>query len=225
VWFLFLILLLGCGNQERDLLNCIGNNYNQAERELFLECGFLDMDRVLKWKNDISISYEGSVSSEDIANLDSLIEEFRPLLHPIKIQRVKKNANVIFYFTEDFKGETPSVRGLAERGHKLFSNEIITSNMWVAPYLNPMARRKTMRHEFMHTLGLDHSKTPGLILSENEEAKVFNSIDEAELYLNTYKRIDGLDKTLVTMLYDECIPEGLTKAEYERYLAGMKSKK
>lgn len=225
VWSLLLILLFGCGNQEPDLYKCFGNKYSQLEQELFLECGFLDQDRVMRWENDISISYEGNLSNEDIANLDSLIEEFSPLLKPIKIQRVEKNANVIFYFTEDFMGEMQSVSGLTERGHNLFSNEIIRSNIWVAPHINAMARRKIMQHEFMHTLGLDHSKASGLILSKNEGAKVFSSIEEAELYLNTYKRIDGLDKTLVTMLYDECIPPGLTKAEFERYLARLKSKK
>ena len=111
-----------------------------------------------------------------------------------------------------FRGEKQgALKGRAvNEGSLFFPNEIRKSSIWIAPFITSLDRRRIIRHEFMHAIGLGHSKVTNLILSESTEY----SIEEYEEFDKVYKRIDGLDKALVTLLYDQCIPLGLTEVEF-----------
>lgn len=219
---LCLVMLLSCTSPDTFEIEHLTRKYSDDALSLFSESGFVN-ERVLKWNNNIKISSTGSSTNNDLNNLDSLIEEFEPLLNGLTITRVKEHGNIEFNFTTDFVEEGHIMAlGKTTRKVKTFSKgEMTKANVYINPAISESSRKETMRHEFMHALGLTHSATiENTILSDRT---VYKSIEELEKSM-LYEKISGLDEALVRMLYEDSIPFGLKKSEFKKQLERLETK-
>src|SRR5665647_2360550 len=78
-------------------------NYTQEELNFFSEVGFRYHNSASKWEKDITVSIKGNPMQSDILLIDSIIEELKPLIFPIRINRVNDAGNLIVEFLEDTK--------------------------------------------------------------------------------------------------------------------------
>jgi hypothetical protein len=222
--FLCIVLLANCSGSEDFEIENLSNKYSIDALLLFSESGFHHKDRVFKWKQNITISYKGSSTPNDIKNIDSLIEEFEPLLNGLTLTRVEEHGSIIFnFFTGDFTepGHRMAHGKASIKANTFFKNEIYKATLYILPDLGESSRKATMRHEFMHALGLTHSPTiENTILSDRT---VHKSIDEAEQAM-VYKKISGLDEALVRILYEDSVPFGLQRSEFKKQLERLKTK-
>lgn len=210
------VLLTSCSGSEDFEIESLSKKYSIEELLLFSESGFAYKDKVFKWKDDITISYTGYSGANDIKNIDSLIEEFEPLLNGLTITRVKEKGNIEFNFTPDFTdSEHTMAQGKTSKKVKTFFDcKIYKATVYIMPNLAESDRKETMRHEFMHALGLMHSPTiQNTILSDKT---VYKSLDEYIEKGMAYEKISGLDKSLVSILYEDSVPFGLQRSEFKK---------
>jgi|JI10StandDraft_1071094.scaffolds.fasta_scaffold122658_2 hypothetical protein len=221
--FLCIVLLTNCSGSENFEIENLSNKYSIQALHLFSESGFHHKDKVFKWKQNITISHKGSSTTNDIKNIDSLIEEFEPLLNGLTLTRVKEYGSIVFNFTANFTepGHTMAQGKASIKVKTFFKSEIYKATVYIMPELAESSRRETMRHEFMHALGLTHSATiENTILSDRT---VYKSIEELEKSM-VYEKISGLDEALVRMLYEDSIPFGLKKSEFKKQLERLETR-
>lgn len=211
------MMVLSCNSPDFNIQQCLAKKYGKKELDLFYQSGFYNNEKIKKWRNDIKISFEGEPTIADIAYIDSLIMEFQPLISPIGIERVKRNGNVKFSFVKLAGGQ----RGQAiRRPRGKFSSEFLECKLLINPIFLELDRRKTMRHEFMHALGMEH---PPYNYKESTilGSQFYKSLDDLERLNRIYHRIGGLDESLVRMLYENCVPAGLTRKEFETEMEAL----
>ena len=89
-------------------------------------------------------------------------------------------------------------------GTAIFSSSITKVEISIFPKSKGQARQVCIRHEFLHALGLDHPirRNTGTIIESLVEYT--GEGDDVKFY-----RYSALDKSMVKMIYSECIPLGL----------------
>lgn len=203
-----LLVIFSCSPSDVDF-SCFHSRYTSRELAFFLETGFYT-EQLVRWDKDIRIKMLPPFSDEDSANLDSLILEFQPLLKKIRIQRVELNPNVTIQIKP-----LGWQAGLTVPRKNLFRYTLIGVQVFLESNLSSFDRRLTMRHEFMHVLGLTHADTTTQVIMGKS---YFSGVEEYEKTRERYRKISGLDSMSVVMLYDSCMPVGASKKEFDKYV-------
>ncbi|WP_320052949.1 hypothetical protein [uncultured Acetobacteroides sp.] len=212
-FFFLLILLTSCSSVELDK-EYLKKNYSTKELEYFGEVGFYTGNSVKKWQKNITISLVGTPKQGDIALVDSIIKEVMPLVAPIRIERKDSDGNLKIKLVDRVD------KGYANQHVKLgFFNEFQYSDINLPNNLKGTLRQATLRHEFLHALGLHHpiEKGTGTLIESNVEFVDFD-MENVKNY-----RFSELDKRMIKMLYDKNIIKGLKKKDYLQTL-GLKEK-
>ena len=204
--------MVGCKDKELNLPQIQSSN-NKEILKYFEDVGFNEKMRLKKWETDIMVSVSGKYEKYDIQSIDDFIKVFNELSNDIKMKRVEKGGNVIITFGEDKIFNPKGYVGLcSKRGPFIFSNEITSAKILIAPILGAKQRRKTIHHEMLHAIGLDDSKNIYAnynMLGVNK----FNSIDDFE---NQTQEIQSseLDKWAIRILYNSDTKPGLRKDDF-----------
>lgn len=201
---IILLLMTSCSSNQFDKKYLIGN-YTEKELKYFGQVGFYTGKSVKKWGKNIEISMVGAPKEGDIELIDSIINEIGPLIAPIKIERKDRNGNLKIKFVETVDA------GFANQGVRLgLFDEFQYSNINLPNNLKGTLRQATLRHEFLHALGLHHpnERNTGTLIESYVE---FVDFDESNV--KNYKYSE-LDKRMVILLYDDKIIKGLEKKDY-----------
>ena len=91
--------------------------------------------------------------------------------------------------------------------------------MWINSNLKNTARESTIRHEFLHGLGLSHpqSRNTGTMIESRVE---YNSLEDYETGMVKQYNYAALDKACIEILYSSCMPTGLSKRRFINYING-----
>lgn len=201
---IILLLLTSCASIEFDKKYLI-ENYTTRELKYFGQVGFYNGKTVKKWGKNIEISMVGAPKDGDIELIDSIINEIAPLIVPIKIERKVRNGNLKIKFVEKVDA------GFADQQMKLgLFDEFQYSDINLPKNLKGTLRQATLRHEFLHALGLHHpsERNTGTLIESYVEL-----VDFDESNVRNYKYSE-LDKRMVKLLYDRKIATGLEKRDY-----------
>jgi hypothetical protein len=216
------ILTVSCQEPDFDIHSCLGEKYTYEELDFFYQTGFLaKTKRILKWREDITISIVEGATEEGYRWLDSMIAEINPLIHPLSIKRVENNGKIKVRISKTFKGQ---------KKDSLFGNvrptlngySITGVNLWVSTVPTGNDRKDILRHEMMHALGFDH--TANLTANDSVLGRRYLSVDDYENRALLYDRFSSLDKAIIRIMYQECIPERLSRDEFGKQLKQLKKK-
>lgn len=182
-------------------------NYTREELDFFSEVGFLFVDRVNKWEDDISISFDGKQMESDALVIDSIVSEIAPLIFPVKIHRTMGMGNLVFRFVKDTIDQQDY--GFTQYKKISFTRKIQQVEIQIFPKVKGQAREACIRHEFLHALGLVHPKrrNTGTIIESLVE--YIDDTDNVKLY-----KYMALDKSSIKILYSDCIPMGLKRETF-----------
>ncbi|MDP4210643.1 MAG: hypothetical protein Q8928_17680 [Bacteroidota bacterium] len=216
--FLLLVLIallsinVSCKNDFRRL-----DNYTIKELSFFSQVGFYNHDCLTKWKDDINIAIKGNPTKRDMEIIDTIIKELKPLLGGININRVESNENFKISFTEKCPlGNYPY--GVVDFKTKFMDwSSFRYIDLWINSNLKGTFREATIKHEFLHGLGLDHpqSRNTGTLIESNAE---YASIDDYEIGMVSLYKFTPLDKACVKILYENCLHGGLNRTDFIEYL-------
>jgi hypothetical protein len=207
-FIIILLFLTSCSSVEFDTKYFI-ENYTLKELKFFGQVGFYNGKAVKKWGKNIEISMVGEPKQGDIELIDSIINEIRPLIAPIKIERMDHNGNLKIKFVEKVDA------GYANQQVRLgLFDEFQYLDINLPNNLKGTLRQATFRHEFLHALGLHHpqERNTGTLIESLVE---FVEFDESNV--KNYKYSE-LDKRMVKLLYESKIAKGLEKKNYLLYL-------
>ena len=210
-YIFILLFLLSCSSPGVDK-GYLEENYSKEDLRFFVQVGFYNQRKVLKWEEDIHVSFVGSPNTGDVELVDSIIQELRPLLAPLTIERTDKDGNLKIKLVEKAK------KGLATH-HTVFAPfySFSQSEIELPVSLKSTLRQATLRHEFLHALGLHHptEKGTGTIIESSVE---YASIDDALNSNAKIYRYSNLDKRMVKLLYDKNIRVGLERSTFAKLL-------
>lgn len=135
-------------------MTCL-EKFTPEELYFFSEVGFSYKNCIRKWESDINISIEGKPMEGDILLIDSIIEELKPLILPVKIMRSKYVGNLSVNFMTNYIDQYAN--GFCKYlGTFIFSSRITKVEMCIFSQTKGQARQACIRHEFLHALGLAH---------------------------------------------------------------------
>lgn len=204
-FIIVLLLLTSCSSVEFDKQYLI-ENYGTQELQYFGQVGFYNGQTVKKWGKNIEISLVGEPRQGDVELIDSIINEIGPLIAPITIERKNCDGNLKIKFVDKVDA------GFADQQVRLgLFDEFQYSDINLPNNIKGTFRQATLRHEFLHALGLHHPKerNTGTLIESFVE---FIGSDE-ESNVKNYKYSE-LDKRMVKLLYDSKIIKGLERREY-----------
>lgn len=196
--------------------------YTNEELMLFSDIAFRNKsERIRKWETDIKVEVKNlqGKNSESITEVDSIISILAPLIAPLKIERVKKNGNLIVYRGVTYapvsvkSGRVKYLNGLSRVNEPSRTSwDIYYASIY---HGNSNGGTQTLMHEFEHALGLDHpikiypfyvtigrSVIPSGFVSDPISSEQAFYISEQE-------------KTVIRMLYSNSIKPGLRRLVFE----------
>jgi len=206
-YFIILLFLTSCSSIEFDK-DYLLKHYSKEELEFFRQVGFYDGKKISKWVENIKITFVGSAHDGDIELVDSIINEIRPLVAPITIVKVDNDGNLKINFVDKVE------EGLGNQQVKLsFFNGFKYSDINLPNGLKGTLRQATLRHEFLHALGLHHpsKKFTGTLIESLVEFASIEDHDKGNVINYKYSE---LDKRMVKLLYDSKIAKGVEKKDY-----------
>ena len=207
IFVLTLYVIGAINNPGLKSMTCL-EKFTAEDLDFFSEVGFPYNNCIRKWESDINVYIEGKPMEGDVLLIDSIIEELKPLILPVKIMRSKYVGNLLVNFMTNPTDQY--VNGLCQYvGTFIFSSRITKVEISIFSQTNGQARQACIRHEFLHALGLKHPirRNTGTIIESLVE--YIGDGDDVKLY-----RYSSLDKSMVKMLYSECIPLGLKKKTF-----------
>lgn len=216
--FFILLIIGGCTNNEGTRSH-ITNNYNKEAIKYFTQVGFNEKGTLKKWQKDITVSVTGKYDRNDLKSIDEFIKVFNAFSGNIKMKRNENGGNIIINFGEDNRFNPKGYVGLCStRKTFFFSNEISSAKILIAPVLGAKHRRKTIHHELLHAIGLNHAI--GLD-GAKMEFKSYNmmgvngyeSIDDYEKQTQDIQTSE-LDKWAISILYDSSVEPGLKRSDF-----------
>lgn len=187
------------------------DKYSREEMIFFLEVGFLFQEKACKWENDILVSVKGEPFKEDEMVIDSIVQELKPLIYPVKISRTPGVGNLVINFTNDAIDR--QVMGFTDTKKLSFMGVISEVEMEIFSKVKGQARQACIRHEFLHALGLEHPvrRNTGTLIESLVE--YLDDLEQVKLY-----RYSALDKSSLRILYSDCLPVGLKKKTFLKAL-------
>ncbi len=194
--------------------------YTDEELSLFCDIAFMHEEtRIRKWTKDIKVEIKNiaDLDQKSIAEVDSVIAIFAPLIAPLKIERVKKDGNLHVYrkvskVTSSKPKDQPRpkyLNGLAKTNRVTRYSSNIT---FACIYDGQHASSQTLIHEFEHALGLNHpiKLYPYYVtIGRSVIPQYFRSIDEIRAFYNQPFYLSEQEKTVIRMLYSPEIKSGL----------------
>jgi hypothetical protein len=142
----------------------------------------------------------------DVELIDSIINEIGPLIAPIKIERKNFDGNFKIKFVDKVDA------GFANQQVRLgLFGDFQYSDINLPNNLKGTLRQATLRHEFLHALGLHHPKERNTGTLIESFVEFVGNYEESNV--KNYKYSE-LDKRMVKLLYDSKIIKGLEKKEY-----------
>jgi|GEM_PF-2596967 len=183
-------------------------NYTQEELNFFSEVGFRYHNSASKWEKDITVSIKGNPMQSDILLIDSIIEELKPLIFPIRINRVNDAGNLIVEFLEDTKDR--QVMGFTNFDRTSSSYSIENVSIQIFSKTKGQCRQQCVRHEFLHAVSLNHPKR------RNTGTIIESLVEFTDLDMENVKtfRYSDLDKSSLKILYSDCIPIKLKRKTF-----------
>ncbi|MBF0647484.1 hypothetical protein IR083_01465 [Dysgonomonas sp. GY75] len=197
--------------------------FTDEELDLFCDIAFNRAgERIRKWNTDIRVEIEdtGKLDKNVIAEVDSVITLLRPLIVPLRIERVPDNGNVIVY------KNVKSAPANKPRQKPIFVNGIARINeaidhAWEINFAHIYDGREsgtqTLMHEFEHMLGLEHP----MMLYEYYLTIGRSAIPQHYSAYGGWLRFQGVpyyiseqEKTVIRMLYSPEIKAGLKKDDF-----------
>lgn len=183
-------------------------NYTQEELDFFSEVGFRYHDRASKWEKDITVSIKGNPRQSDVLLIDSIIEELKPLIFPIRINKVNDAGNLVVDFLDDTIDR--QVLGFTNFDRTSSTYSIKNVTIQIFSKTKGQWRQQCVRHEFLHAVSLNHPK-------RRETGTIIESLVEfTDLDLDSVKtfRYSALDKSSLKILYSDCIPIKLKRKTF-----------
>jgi len=184
-------------------------NYTQEELDFFSEVGFRYNDRVSKWEKDIKVSIKGNPMQSDVLLIDSVIEELKPLIFPLRISRVNDAGNLVVDFLDDTVDR--QVMGFTDfKGRSGFDYSINNVTIQIFSKTKGQCRQQCVRHEFLHAVSLNHPKR------RNTGTIIESLVEYTDLGMENVKtfRYSALDKSSLRILYSDCIPKRLKRKTF-----------
>jgi len=183
-------------------------NYTSEELDFFSEVGFRHHNRVSKWEKDIKVSIIGNPMQNDVILIDSVIEELKPLIFPIHINRVNDDGNLVVEFLDDTMN--CQVMGFTNFDRTSSAYSIKNVAIQIFSKTKGQCRQQCIRHEFLHAVSLNHPKRKdtGTIIESLVE---FKDLDMENV--KTFRYSD-LDKSALKILYSDCIPIKLKRKTF-----------
>lgn len=191
--------------------------------ELYLFCDVAfghEGHRLRKWENDIKVQIM-NISDLDrysIADVDSAIAVFAPLIAPLKIKRVKSGGNLLVYKdipgiqSKDTRGKHANGLAVVERP-AMYSWSIKSAQV----YDCRRSHTHTLMHEFEHALGLEHPAClyhQYLTIGRSAIPQYFNSWDEWADCMSQPFYLSKQEKSVIRMMYSPQIKSGLSKENF-----------
>ncbi len=185
-----------------------------------------DNQRIMKWKNPITVQLIKPFNQKDSVDVNKLINELIEIGIPIKMVDHMGNLKLFlpeneieYYKLQKVKNpdEKRDIYGFVSYGRMGINGEIKSAEIVINPTSNrDHKRERTIRHEFMHALGLsNHTKiffnSTNLLGAYN-----FKSIEEFEKNDDSY--VPNLDKAALKILYSKELPSFLRKKDFKKVM-------
>ena len=194
--------------------------YTDEELSLFNDIAFnRDKDRIRKWTTDLKVEIKtpDDIHKKTITEIDSVIAILRPLIAPLKIERVKDNGNVHIYVgvkkvpTSKRITKPIPVEGIAKTNEASdYSWDINHAHIYIGHY----SSTQTIMHEFEHILGLEHPIMLYdfyLTIGRSVIPQHYSVYGEWLRFQSMPYYISKQEKTVIRMLYSPEIKPGLQK--------------
>ncbi len=163
--------------------------------------------RIRKWQGDVNIQYFGSPTSEDLATLNSIINEVNELANGgIRLQLVDRNPNITIHFSplSQFAQLEPNYQ---PGNYGYFwtrwdgNNTINNANVLITTTkVTQKERSHLLREELTQSLGLMQDSY------KYADSVFYQPWTDVTQY-------SAIDRSLIRMLYDPQISPGMTKAQ------------
>ncbi|MDU1889461.1 MAG: hypothetical protein E6767_02120 [Dysgonomonas sp.] len=228
LFVLFLLIVIGAGSfvlenvalretRSFDAIKFQELEFTMEELTLFCDVVFTSENtRVRKWTTDIKVEIKNKADLDEkyIAEVDSIIAIFAPLIAPLKIERVEGDGNLHVYrkvtcISGPRNGKRWYLNGLARINKR-------TTYSWdinfACVYDSYNGTSQTLIHEFQHALGLDHpiNLYPFYVtIGRSVIPQYFKSKEETQAYLNEPFYLSNQEKKVITMLYSSEVKPGL----------------
>ena len=194
--------------------------YTDQELSLFCDVAFMHEDtRVRKWTKDIRVEIKNisEISTEAIAEVDSVIAILAPLIAPLKMERVLSDGNLLVYR----KVKEVKSRKIKNKPKHICINGIAllggrSAYSWGIDfayiYDRHDAEPQTLMHEFEHALGLAHpiNLYPFyLTIGRSAIPQYLRSQKEIQDFMSQPFYLSEQEKSVIRMLYSPEVRAGL----------------
>ncbi|WP_029902305.1 hypothetical protein [Prevotella sp. 10(H)] len=209
--------------QEFDVERFRETGYTDEELSLFCDIAFnRDGERIRKWETDLRVEIENiaELGDEAVDEVDSVISILRPLIAPLKIERVSEKGNVIVHKNVELtlinkpRQKPTYTNGIAR------INEA-TDHSWninfAHIYDGPTTGTQTLMHEFEHILGLEHPMMLYeyyLTIGRSSIPQHYSAYGDWFRFHRMPYYISPREKAVIRMLYSPEIRSGLKRDEF-----------
>lgn len=137
-----------------------------------------------------------------------IILEVDSLIPNLKINISDRNYNIQILYEDN----NLNTMGATSTQLYFLSSKIRNSIIWLSPLNSKNELRFNFCHELLHAFGLYHAKDfrkTHSLMGYN----IFKSIEDFEIYRETFHSIPSIDKKAIEIHYNECIEPGLSKKD------------
>jgi len=183
------------------------SKYSKLEIEYYQQIAFKE-DKIRKWDEDIVIYIDPKFDDQFKKFAARIIFEVDSLIPNLKINISDKNYNIQILYEDN----NLNTMGAASTKLYFLSSKIKSSIIWLSPLNSKNELRFNFCHELMHAFGLYHTKKfqkTHSLMGYN----MFKSIEDFEVFRETFHSIPSIDKKALEIHYNECIESGLSKKD------------